>query len=205
MRTTNEPMTAAPASKAPAGSTAPVATPAVASGDTLRGVVVLVVSLILTLFACIFTGYVLLAPKNSDTGTYITPFKIWSCSNGFTGTCSSTDVKDMSGCDDVKTRLQASEAFGLLSIFAAAAAFVGGILEIRNVTKWVSIIFLVWFAIFAVIAWTPVAWIYNNTVCSISFSDVYKYGAGFGLMVAAWSLSIVTILFWIIRGCMHSA
>jgi len=106
-------------------------------------------------------------------------------------------VADLPVCDAIISRFKAAEAFSIISIFTALLTFLvalvglAGVMDVKLIGAGLGGATFV----FTIIVWTIIADLYNASHCGTTFKDGGgDYGAGFGLFVTAWCLTVVEVV-----------
>ncbi|ORC87750.1 amastin-like surface protein-like protein [Trypanosoma theileri] len=123
---------------------------------------------------------------------------------GGRATCSTNEYKPIDwGCSDRRSHINASRAFSILSILLSCIACILGVLlvfEIFLFRRIVPAVISLGASITLVLTWGCIAGVYNEMLCETEISPgtslkgTYKYGAGFGIFVAAFCLQFVATI-----------
>lgn len=117
------------------------------------------------------------------------------------------------GCSSRNSKVNAARAFCIVSLILSALSILTGVLLALQVgflanRHLIPALLSLSTVLTLLIAWACVAGIYNESQCEVideatgtvvvegtALKEVYKYGAGFGLLVASWCLQVIATAF----------
>ncbi|KPI82786.1 amastin-like surface protein-like protein [Leptomonas seymouri] len=106
------------------------------------------------------------------------------------------------GCAHRRNNMSGGGAFAIISILTTLTAFIFGVLMLLRIPCAVIIpLFLTCLSVVTIlISWACIVGVYTERMCSTEgskgtkMSDFMDYGAGFGLMVAAWCFQVINVV-----------
>lgn len=110
---------------------------------------------------------------------------------------SSDDMSPYYTCSAAMSRLKAMRAFYILTLIAAVAGIVVGVLERRGRARKIHLIVVgAVLCLLSLVAWAAGAGLYHQKFCDGKIADQpdAKLGASIGLMVFVWLLTIVSMV-----------
>ncbi|EPY38974.1 amastin-like surface protein-like protein [Angomonas deanei] len=98
--------------------------------------------------------------------------------------------------------MNAGAAFAIISIFVTLVALIFGIFMIVKIkcAVFIPLVLVAVSLVTILIAWACPASMKTSSICGWKW-DYMHYGAGFGLMVTAWVLELLNLVFLIILAC----
>eukprot|EP00796_Vickermania_ingenoplastis_P006096 gene6096-biopygen3902 len=171
-----------------------------------------------TVGAIIFTALEVVVLALTVIGTPIQQFKpkyggnhcftLW----GYKADCGSTTYtirgKDAFGCAQRKNNMVGAAVFAIASIVFSLILVLYGVMVILHccTSFLLPVILSILTAGTLLVCWACVAGVFNNRMCKHQVTDGkykewYDYGAGFALIVVAWCVQVVNVVFAFVMMC----
>ncbi|CAD2219866.1 amastin-like surface protein-like protein [Angomonas deanei] len=175
----------------------------------IAGIIYTILQAIVFIFVLVATPIDMFKPKNNNFWITIpgwSPAGRGSCYTmwGYKTDCSSTKYTSKGtaafGCGRRRNNMNGAAAFAIISIFLTLVALVFGILLIcKCLGAIVPLILSIIAMVTILISWACVAGVYTQGFCGGNpYKTNMKYGAGFGLLVTAWCLEVILVIFLIV-------